>query len=281
MKITYTNERGQSIEMGRAPFYVLEKTGFADVSNEINIINYAKADGRRFTNTRLSGRELSIVGEFIGGNNYQECRLELIQVFNPKLKGVITYDNGGVRRSIDVRPTSGVKIGPFFRATAPFSVEFISESSYWRDEYKQVVSIAEWQGGFFFPLFLPTFMGEKNSVLIAELVNSGDVEASMIVEFKANGTVENPSIFHIGKQQEFKIERTMTGGEVIRVNLGLGKKTAISYLNGAETSVFSQITSDSEFIKLDIGNNLIRYDADSGFGDLEVKFEFYNLFVGV
>jgi hypothetical protein len=73
----------------------------------------------------------------------------------------------------------------------------------------------------------------------------------------------------------------MAAGEVVSISTYFGDKRIISKLNGVETNAFDTIDEDSTFLQLDKGDNLFRYDADSGLDNLEVTIYHYNNYLGV
>ena len=93
-KLTYTNSRGESIALGRKTnYFVTNIDGFSNVINIINSIKSPNQDGTTEVNSTLDSRHLVISGEFLYKDR-QRGRNKLIQVFNPKLLGVLKYENG-------------------------------------------------------------------------------------------------------------------------------------------------------------------------------------------
>lgn len=120
-------------------------------------------------------------------------------------------------------------------------------------------------------------MGLREPSLIVNALNTGNVESGMIIEFKALGTLTNPSILNVETQEFFKINKSMVAGEIITVNTNVGAKKVIDNLNGVETNILNLIDLDSTFLQLKVGDNLLRYDADTNLNNLEISV-FYNPF---
>jgi len=124
-------------------------------------------------------------------------------------------------------------------------------------------------------------MGLREPSLIVNALNTGNVESGMIIEFKALGTLTNPSILNVETQEFFKINKSMVQGEVITVNTNIGAKKVIDNLNGVETNILNLIDLDSTFLQLRVGDNLLRYDADTNLDNLEVNIYYNPFYLGV
>ena len=126
-------------------------------------------------------------------------------------------------------------------------------------------------------------MGLKQPSLIINAENDGDVETGIRIEFKARGTVTNPSLFNVETREYIKINKTMVDGEVIMVNTNYGKKKIESILNGVTTNILNLIDlgMGDSFLQLDVGDNLLRYDADINMNNLEINIYFNPKYVGV
>jgi len=103
----------------------------------------------------------------------------------------------------------------------------------------------------------------------------------MEIRFKALATVVNPLLFNVNTQEELKINKTMTAGEAIIVTTHFGNKRVESWLNGVSTNAFNWLDLSSNFLQLDPGDNLFRYDADEGLDNLEVDIYYIPQYLGV
>ncbi|GAA0774614.1 hypothetical protein GCM10008908_24760 [Clostridium subterminale] len=124
-------------------------------------------------------------------------------------------------------------------------------------------------------------MGLREPSLIVNALNTGNVESGMIIEFKALGTLANPSILNVETQEFFKVNKSMVAGETITVNTNVGAKKVIDNLNGVETNILNLIDLDSTFLQLNVGDNLLRYDADTNLNNLEINIYYNPFYLGV
>ena len=99
--------------------------------------------------------------------------------------------------------------------------------------------------------------------------------------FKAKSNVKNPSIYNVYTKEYIKLNYTMTTGEEIVITTHTGNKRVESYINGITTNIFNDLDIQSSFMWLDIGDNIIRYDAEDMIEQLEVYIYYTNYYLGV
>lgn len=284
-KLIYTNERGGSIELGQsAPFFVTDIDGFSNVDNIINSYQSVGQDGETETNNNLASRHLVIQGQYYYLNK-QDGRNKLIKVFNPKLKGTLRYINGGVIKEIKCRPEKTPVISTNNRtSTVPYVINLYAPNPYWQDLTTKKTEIAIWQGSFEFPLEIieeGIEMGYRELSLIVNVFNGGDVPCGMKIQFKALATVDNPSLFSLNNQEYFKINKAMEAGEIITVTTHFQNKKVELNKNGVVSNAFNWIDLASSFLQLEVGDNLLKYDADEGIDNLEVSIWYTPQYLGV
>ena len=84
------------------------------------------------------------------------------------------------------------------------------------------------------------------------------------------------------KTNEFiLIKKSLVAGERILVNTEFNKKRVTRIFNKEESNAFHFIDLNSTFFHLDVGDNLIKYDAESGLDNLEVNIYHKPLYLGV
>ena len=107
------------------------------------------------------------------------------------------------------------------------------------------------------------------------------MQCGFVVEFKAQGTVKNPSLLNVLTREFIKINRVMQPGEVITVDTRFNKKKVISKFEGDETNIVNFIDLDSTFIQLNKGDNYFKYEAEENISNLEIKITHNNWYLGV
>lgn len=286
-KLTYTNERGESVVFSHASvFHTNEVSGLSDVRNEIYSINSMGQDGDTYLGNRIESREIEIVGSINERNKdkMREYRRKLNRVLNPQYSATLTYEYGDFLRVIDCT----VDNAPVFSRKAilqDFTVQLLCLNPFWRKQSETRDDIAAWVGGFEFPEEIPVDegweIGYRQPSLIVNVYNEGDVQTGIRVEFRALGIVESPSLLNVDTQEFIKLNFSMQAGDVLSVSTGYGQKEVVLKRNGVISDAFRYLDVDSSYLQLVAGDNLFRYDAESALENLEVSIYHNDLYLGV
>ena len=265
------------------PFKLISIDGIDSAEFQLNLTSNAQSDGSTVNSKRINKRYISILADYNGENKEIE-RKNLISFFNPKNVGVLIINYSGVERSIEYEIESfNAKINNIHDPLA-FAVDLICPNPFWLELLESKEEIALWKGDFEFDLEITEYgieMEHREPSLIVNVLNEGDVECGMRVEFKALATLTNPSILNVNTGEFIKINKTMVVGEVVSVSTYFGKKKITSTLNGVTTNAINYIDFQSTFLQLDLGDNLMRYDADTGIDNLEVSIYYMPQYLGV
>ncbi|MGL4730323.1 MAG: phage tail family protein [Clostridium sp.] len=267
--------------------YILNIEDLGAIGATHNTTKALGQNGEYLTSTVLESRDIPITG-YILAESKQEMdirKMELIELINP-LQDIYLIKE---KYKISCRPVSTVKFSTDYKENndnvCKFIVVFFCANPFWSklDDIKN--EIALWKGSFKFPLVIPQntgiIMGYKEPSLIVNINNDGSIEAGMIIEFKARGTLTNPSLFNVNTRQWIKIEKEMIAGEIIKINTNFGKKRVEQILNGGTYNGFKYLKRGSTFLQLFKGDNLFRYDADSSLDNLEVAIYYNPNYLGV
>lgn len=274
IELTYRNSRGESIKFGmQTKFFITNLEGFSDVDNEINTSKAYGQDGETITDATLSKRHLVIQGEFLPKPT-QTTRNRLLQVFNPKLDGMLTYKNGNTKRIIYCRPEKSPTISIIRNVTVPFIINLVASDPYWLSEDVKATEMVSWIGGLTFPLQLPTefaLAGEKT----INIINQGNVATPITLEI--SGVATNPKIINTLTGEFIKVNRTLSNGDTMKITTGFGNKRVEQ--NGV--NVFNYIDLDSTFFSLNAGDNVIRLETDEVSDQANIKISYRNRYIGV
>lgn len=286
-KVTYINSRGESITFcNSAPFILSKIEGTGGVDTEIQTTKAPYQDGSTLHDVILGNRVISIEGAVIGRDreDMYEKRQKLSRILNPKLAGTLRYENDAVVKEIKAVPEQSPSFKERYSNNQLFLISILCPSPFWLDEYESKEEIALWVGDIEFPIEIPIEgieMGHRESNLIVNIHNKGDVPCGMKIEFKALASVVNPSLFNIYTREFIKIKRTLQAGDKLVVDTTFGHKRVELIKNGVSTNVFNYIDLESTFLQLEPGDNLYRYDAESGIDNLEVSIYYKPQYVGV
>lgn len=286
-KLIYKNIKGQELMLSKSRPFLLESID--NYSNINTSIGYSDntLDGVSIDNVNIKEKILPITGAIIAKSkeDLDKKRAYLSSLFNPKFESTLIYTNNAFTRKI-----SGVVQDLSFQAPVAFMQKFLVQilcpSPFWEDLYPKKEEVALWQGDFEFELEIPEDvgieMGHRVSNLICNVCNSGDVPCGMKIQFRALATTSNPSLFNVNTREFIKINQTLETGDVLEINTEFAnKRIELIKSNGIRNNVFNWIDLDSEFLQLDVGDNIFRYDAETGLDNLELSIYYTPLYLGV
>lgn len=283
MEVKYINEADESITLRqRRPFFIENIDGTGAVKHIVSTFKAPNQDGGVFISGSLDMRNIVIEGRIIG-NSIEEAydlRKFLLDVFNPKHKGRLIFK--------DLSIPCIVEEAPVFKAdshrTPAFFISLLCTSPYFEtvEEIKRL--LAGWHPNFEFELEIPIDegieMGYREESLIIAVENMGSVPCGATFEFIAQGIVEDPFLIDVVTGKFIKLNRVMQPGEIVVVSTHFANKKVLSSLEGG-TNAFSSLDEDSTFLELDVGTNLLRYDARRNLNNLEVNVYFRPQYLGV
>ena len=282
-KLIFDNNRGQTLEISvSSPFFLDQADGIDTLENEFyNVKNYNE-DG---TNIKSSSvRERNIV---IGGRIRREKdinRQKMIRFFNPKHNFTLKYENGDITRFIDCRVEKSPVISK--HVIPEFLISFLCPHPWWYTE-EQKTEIALWVGTFEFELEIDDDgdgieMGYREPNNVVNVFNNSDTVSPLRIQFKALGSVVRPQIENVDTGRRVMINTTLLGGDVITVSTKKGDEYVTLARNGTVANYFNYLSQDSDIhLSVDVGDNLIRYDAEEFVTNLEVAIYYTPQFVGV
>lgn len=278
------------LEITKKPYWLGKCTGLDGMKASLVTSQGFDQDGTTLVNAMVEDRIITLNGQIKGDTTAQMeyLRLRLLEIFKLKSDITLIQTYGGVTRQITCQVTKA----PTFQFSNVTSVQSYTISMtacdpYWTDENEIVIYAADWESAFHFPFISPIdegfITGMKSTSLIKSLYNASNIEIPLTIVFLANGTLENPNIFSLTTREELKIICEMHAGDQIIVSTSEKKITFVSS-SGVEQNYISRVDIDHDaatFIRLQIGDNLIRYNADSNPNNLEVKFYYKNKYGGM
>lgn len=289
-KLIYTNERGESIEFSASsPYFVnvsKDVTGISDIRNTIFTSSSMGQHGETYIGQKIEARDIDIKGSINKRDKDRvlELRRKAQKILNPELAATLTYVYKDFVRVIDCKVDN---TPAFNRKTIynDFTIQLSCPSPFWREIQEDKADIASWIASFEFELEIPEEegieFGYREPNVIVDVYNDGDVAAGMRIEFRATGTLTNPILLNVDTGEYLQINTELQAGDVITVNTEYGSKGAILKRGGVTTNYFRFVDVDSTFMQLQIGDNIFRYDAESGVDALEVTLYHSNKYLGV
>lgn len=260
--------------------YWLDSVDWGTVEANNHTFKYVDQIGVYLYNTTLETRQIMITG-WVAKEDEDEVR-RMKRVLNSMVNPKHTLEVIRGNYKISFIPVTSVKYSSTYKENNEYMAKFLITGycpyPLFTNLYDSVVSVSYTEPRFRFPLVIPKvegmIFGVRQPSLIAEVNNPGDFPIGYTIEFKATGTVVNPSLVDIGTQSYFKIHKTLTSGEVVRVYTQEGERRVVGILDGVETNYYQYRTHDSSWLQLERGENLIRYNAEEGLSSLEVVITF-------
>lgn len=275
---------GQQININKTEGeYWLDQVDLGQVEGTAHTFKFIDQIGETVYNTTLGTRQIQISGWVASWDEDEVRRLKnkLNRFINPKHQ--IEMQVKGMK--ISFYPRVSVRYSPTYaennEVISKFLITGYCPYPLFTDIDEHVVLVAYTDAKFKFPLIIPAatgiLMGVRQPTLIVTVENLGDVEVGYIIEFRAYGTVKNPSLIDIGTQKSIKLIKTMTYGEVITIDTREGNRHISGKANPTDeaTNYFKYRTFDSSWLSLQQGINSLRYNADENVSALEVTIRFF------
>ena len=287
--IKFVNTRGEEITFANtSPYLLVNIDGLSGIdASDLSYSGYMQ-DGEVYQHSTLNKRQIVIQFHLVCESESDLLRVRsfINKVFNPKIgAGTLYYSYLGIERKIYCVP-DGAPTMPLKSNISDCSGEIIllAHNPYLLDIDEIKIDIATWKSAFKFPLTIPTqggIMGYKEPSLIVNVINEGDVECGLTIEFIAKGAVKNPSLLNVNTQEYIKVNRTMIAEEKIIVSTSYNNKKIVSELNSVTTNIMNYLDLSSTFLQLEVGDNLFRYDAEDNLSQLEVNIRYTQRYLGV
>lgn len=291
-QLEYVNSRGESIVFGVGSKYhvnvIRDVTGQSDINDTIYSTNSMEQHGDTLVGVRFEPRLIDVNGKIREEDREAQLkyRQDALKILNPELSGTLTYRYGNFSRVIGAK-VDGTPAFSHPDRFEVFDITFKCLSPFWEEEEIKREEVASWLADWIFPTVIdkddPESMiyGHREMSIIVDVYNAGHVSSGMKIVFKALGDLTNPQLFNVNTREFMKVNYSMRAGDEITINTEYGSKSIKLLRDGIETNIYRYMDVDSTFMALDIGDNLFRYDADTGLDNLEVVVYYAPHYLGV
>lgn len=263
MKITCINARGQKMEFGwKRPYWMSSPPSGLGADFEVSTYAVHGRDGSIYTGAEAKQRNIVMTIEMLKRDGYPDLRNRLYSFFQPRSEGTILVEDGSIKRQASYYVESVEPGGTGPKRTAAISLICPDPLFYdTADTYTQMASFDRLIE-FDFSFDEDFAVEEKNQSLLKSVYNDSAVTVGMQIRFTASGTVVSPSLTDVGRRISLTIDTTMEPGDELVVDTG--KKTVIRTRNGEQTNLINSFTWESDWLMLEPGDNLFRFDAAEG-----------------
>lgn len=284
-KIICISKTGYSIEISKGfPFFLEEITGIHEISGEVATVKSAFGVGSKFVGTSVDDRNITITGYFKSRNKERiPQRKELYNVFSLNNKGTLYYYENNKEYKIDYYVKKVQTQNNF--AYDSFQIDLICPSPYFTDLKETVVSLSNWKKSFQFPLEIQNIQkikfGEKSENVLVGIENDSNIEIGMRIVFTADNTVINPKVTNVITNEEFSLNVTLERGDKIEVSTYINNKNIYFIQAGEKVRKNNLLNFGSKFLQIHPGNNIFKFDSESGIEDLSLEFYYYKSYEAV
>lgn len=271
-----------------AGFYLLSVTGLSmrDVNPVVGRVPYL--DGARLRGSYVAERKVAVALGIVKSTPgaLQEAVAALQSQLSPKrivdptsehfTLRVVTLD--GRTRDVDGLFTlADVQYdGPCY---ARVSLTFHAPNPFWYDpeEHEESLSLPAGTGAGFPLSFSVSFASTTIDGHIYP-VNGGDVEVWPVI--RVTGPADNPALTNVTTGKKVEITQAQDTDDYIEIDMENGTVMFYDASLGTLTSILKNISADSEFWSLAVGENDIHVVAENASGG-SITLSWYDRFVGV
>lgn len=281
MQLSMTFEsRNKSINVYDDPdVYLIDIKGLSP-EGKINTATNAGYDGSTFVSDEIPERTIDMVLGF-KCDDAEEAKERLYSIFAPKSKGTLVYESVVKKRKIEyVAQKIDTCISEY---PMKIQISLLCTNPFFSEANAKTKIMSAVKPLFRFPF---TFNGsfkfsERMTSVIENFINDSIYDVWPIIELKAISALTNPSIMNINTYEKMKVNISLSAGEKIRIDTRMDKKTITKISGNGETNCFNYMDKDFQFFKLYVGDNYLKYDADTNAAGLQTTVSWENLYGGV
>ena len=263
-------------------YYILDTVDWGVIEASHQEYKYIGQYGVTVVGHTLGTREVEIKGWIIASTEAEmtQRKKQLNKFFNPLHLMTLLYSRYGLDFYCQKTIQYGSEEKENNEVICHWVVDGIAPDPFFKNVVDSIFEASTITGMFHFPLTVKSneydnlVFGKIVNTTIFSAYNTGHIPTGFKVTFYARGgSVTNPTLIHVDKQQFIKINKTLEQGESVIVDTNRGSRSVIGISNGVRYNWFIYKDLDSSWITLDTGNNIMNYNADSGVGLLDVTIE--------
>lgn len=272
MKIVCENQSGAQISFGWFPPCWIASIDGLGSDFDVYTTKNSGQDGESYNGSAAKLRNIVIVLD-VAKADYRAQRNKLFNFFQPRMTGTLYY----------YEEEESLKIGYYVEKVEPggtdndptrtLTLSLICPDPKWYALEDQIVQLSARRGKITFPLRLssPFTVAEIVNTLIGNVHNDSAVPMGLTVTFRASGEVINPSLLDVNRQELMQISTTMHAGDKIVITTGTGNKHVKLISGGVTSNINNLMTYPPRWLQAYQGDNLFRYNAESGIDALSVS----------
>lgn len=272
MKIVCENQRGERVSFGwYPPCWLASVDGLGPDYNVYTSKNSGQ-DGENYNGSDAKMRNIVLILD-VSKSDFLVQRNKLFNFFQPRSIGTLYYYEGDEAKKIIYYAEKVEPGGTDNDLTRTLTISLICPDPKFYALQDQLTQLAIWEGKITFPLRIhpPFTVTEKVNTLIGNVHNDSAVPMGLTVKFTASGEVVNPSLYDVNRYELMQINTTMHAGDKIVITTGDGNKRVKLISGGRTFNINNLMAYPPKWLKAYQGDNLYRYNADSGIDSLSVS----------
>ena len=271
----YVNENGESITFTYNNGFLINKPMGIDTL-QVSLSQATGIDqvGATIQSANVQPRPVTVsgilVGEFLKNN-----KEKLLSVVRPDLTAKLYADD----YYLNVRPTSTPTIDPTAKF-AKFQFSVLAAYPYWQKDENAKVNLSTVEYGFKFPWNISReyYFGKIVETQFFNIINKGQLPVPFTATFLARGDCKNPKITNASNGKFMAINKTLVAGERVVVEITHDRTYVTSSVDG---DIRGALSLKSTLNRLEVGDNVLKPEADEGKSQLEVSVDFATEIVGI
>lgn len=271
----YVNENGDSVTFDWAGGFLINKpVGIDTVPVSLSQAKGINQTGATIQSKNVQPRPVNITGRLVGDNQAAN-KERLLAVVRPDLGGKLYADDF----YLNVHPTATPTIG-YEEHFAQFQFSILAAYPYWCMDDSATAVLSGVQPLFKFPWNISkTYrFGQLVETQFFNIWNGGQVPVPFTATFSASGTVNNPKLTNATTGKFLQIKKSMSNGERIVVEITHDRTYVTSSVDG---DCRGALDLKNTLYELDVGDNVLKPEAESGRDNLQVKINFAKEIVGI
>lgn len=297
--VIVTNYLGENLVMGigdpdQSGLLISNIDGIGPGQAEISTTELAATDGAVYNSSRLVSRNITFDVIFQSDTSIEEQRYLTYRFFHLKKPLTLTFITDGRALQIDGYVESNDP--DIFSKEESTSISVICPNPYFYSLVSDEVVFSGIEPTFEFPFCNDSLeeklliFGEIRTKYENVVYYEGDAETGVVINVHFLGPVTGLSIFNVITREIMRIDTTKLAaivGSAIKASDDLiistitGQKSLTFVREGKTYNVLNALDRDSSWIKIDVGENVLAFTADTGNENLQFNVQYYPLFEGV
>lgn len=271
----YVNNNGDSVVFNYSGGLLINKpTGIDTLSVNLSQAKGINQTGATIQSTNIQPRPVTITGYFVG-DMQPENKEHLVSVIRPDIGGKLYADDF----YLNVWPTSTptIEAKP---TNARFQLSLLAAYPYWCKDDSATVVLGGVQKLFKFPWNLSRAyqFGKYSDKKFMNVFNKGQVPVPFTATFTAKAEVVNPRITNALTGKFMLVKKTLVSGERLVVQITHDRTYVTSSIDGECRGALSL---SSSLFELDVGDNVLKPEAESGLDNMQVDIDYAIEIVGI